>query len=259
MRLGQLARKLAVRPSELVEFLTTKNIATESGSNTRLEEQTMRAVVQHFAPTRVEELMAEDEQAEVTPQPALIVEPEIIPEPTVKSVEPIDKITEPVIALADSNLPEEENKSAEVEVIKAAKVELQGLKVIGKIELPEVNKKPPTEAVESSTPSTTPQAERRVRSAERNGSNPQRERTQQREWINPIALQREKEAEEAERKRKADIEREKEKRTQKYLSKVKSAPIKSMKRSQEYVEEIEDDVIPPPKTWLGKLFRWFRT
>jgi hypothetical protein len=248
MRLGQLARKLSVRPSELVDFLTTHNIPTDSGANTRLEDEQVKQIVLQFAPSRLDELMNEVKEEAIeaeAPIASVVEEPIQITEP----------IAEPVVVKEEAlSIEAVSTENTEVEVIKAPKVELQGLKVIGKIELPEVKKKTTAET-ESETKEVA--EERKPRSDKRN---PRRERTeQQRPWKNPIAIQREQEAQEAERMRKEKLEREKELRTQKYLKKVKSAPTKSAKRMEETVIEMTEDVTEAPKTLWGKIVRWFNT
>src|SRR5258706_456053 len=119
----------------------------------------------------------------------------------------------------------------ERDVIKATKVEVSGLKVVGKIDLPELRKK------ELSTPGIEPasenpgEAEKKHRLRERLQSPYKKDRTEQRPARkNPMALQREREAQEAETKRQAKAEQEKEQRTKNYYKKVKvSAPPKQIK------------------------------
>jgi len=184
------------------------------------------------------------------------MEPEMAPVlPVVE--EPVSKIetTEEPVAVKEENLTVEPAlaEPTEVEVIKAPKVELQGLKVLGKIELPETKKKVVEEpaAIESTE-------ERRPRNNDRR--NPRRERTEsQRPWKNPIQLQREQEAQEAEQKKKEKLERDKELRTQNYMKKVKPAPTKSIKRMEDAVDVAPEEVVEAPKTLWGKIVRWFNT
>lgn len=264
MRLGQLARKIAIKPSELVEFLTTKNIATESGINTKLEAAHVHLIVQALAPKRMAEIMTE---STVQQEPEVMIEPKNVVKPVIEFVEPEPKAILPAIFEV---LTPKQDKMEEPEIIKVPKVELQGLKVLGKIELPETKKKEPVvDSSESIEPEPVPMETTVIALAVVNREQPfakrtsipqRRERTEQRLTQNPIALQREQEAIEAQRKRKGNAELEKEKRTQNYLKRVKSAPTKAMKRMDDQViEEIEADEVKPPKTWLGKLFRWFKS
>ena len=59
MRLGQLARKLELRPAEIIEFLATKNIVIEDDANAKVEDNYVTLVFRQFAP---------DMEAENTPE-----------------------------------------------------------------------------------------------------------------------------------------------------------------------------------------------
>src|SRR5687768_4822098 len=48
MRLGQLARKLSVSPAEVTALLASKNIQIEEGINTRLTDEQLTSVLQHY-------------------------------------------------------------------------------------------------------------------------------------------------------------------------------------------------------------------
>lgn len=274
MRLGQLARKLAIKPSELVDFLTTKGISTESGINTRLEPDQVQFIVKALAPEKLAEVMAEPvvpEEPEV-----VVIEPKSVLEEVTVVAEPepgivMDEIpTLPVQQTEQKELTvEKEEGETEVEIIKVPKIELQGLKVLGKIELPEAKKKEPVvdapANAEFSEPDTiTGNSVKSTQPSARRNQPPQRrervERTEQRSGKNPIALKREQEALEAERKRKERAELEKEKRTQNYLKRVKSAPTKAVKRvdEEQVTEEMEEEV-KAPTTWIGNFFRWFKS
>ncbi len=160
MRLGQLARKLALRPSEIVDFLALRSIQIDSGGNTRLEEEHVNLVLQKFAPNGLQEDLtdAPEEQTKATlPAPAEpIITTLVIEDPA--NIEPVAG-------------PEEK-----IEVIKAPKVELSGLKVLGKIELPEIKKKEPaitgeenTSAENPSIPAQEPRREKRAPYVQREG------------------------------------------------------------------------------------------
>lgn len=249
MRLGQLARKLALRPAEIVEFLAMHHIQIEEGSNTRIEDEHVSLIMTQFAPERLAEVNTElaaekelQQLSEVPPQPRAVSS-------EVKSAGSVSAVTE--------NL---ETPAPIVEVIKAPKIELSGLKVLGKIELPEPKKKE-QQSVESDQQleGTAPaEAQKKVK-PERKPFAPRRER-HERPLKNPVALQREREAMEAEKRRKANAEREKEKRTQNYLKKVKTpAPTKAAKIVKEQVEVMKEEKVDPPKTWLGRFIRWMNT
>jgi uncharacterized membrane-anchored protein YjiN (DUF445 family) len=166
---------------------------------------------------------------------------------------------EPIIhtALVEEIAPPEEQPAASEaaplpELIKAPKIELSGLKVLGKIEIPE--KKKPATTREQSEPTindTTFITERK--------KNPRKEFTP-RPQKNPVALQREREEREAERKRKEKLQREKEKKTYNYLSRVKTqAPTKKSQYVKEQIEEASSITEEVPKSLWGKFLRWLRT
>jgi hypothetical protein len=258
MRLGQLARKLAVKPAEIVEFLVTKQLQAEEGINTRLEDEHITLIIQHFAPSMTLETVVEEPVVQEEPA---VIESLPVPEPVIAASEPV--------AEADTTVGQSEEEK--IALIKAPKVELPGLKVLGKIELPDPAKKksaPAAEGAESAESATVdpsaveqPMVEKKTSRPERKRNAPPRtERKDQRPRKNPVALQREREAQEAAKKREEEAELAKQRKTQHYLKKVKvSGPTKSAKLYNEPVVELSDDMATPPKTWLGKFFRWFKS
>jgi len=265
MRLGQLARKLALRPSQIVDYLAAQQIFPDEGSNARLSDEVTERVVLHFAPERLNEIMVVEDRM---PEP--IVVPASIQEEAV-----IAKFEEEIIAVETAPSPAAEviEERSNVEVIKAPKVELSGLKVLGKIELPEPKKKtaPVTESPEEpvATIATTegeaekiPATENKPRRPEpRVNTQPRRDNYTKRPARNPIAVQREEHARKEEEKRKEKLERDKEKRTQYYLQRVKTGqPTKAAKMVSEPTESYSlKEEKPAPKTWVGKFLRWLNT
>ena len=244
MRLAQLARKLSLRPDQIIEFLAKQNIQIEDGSNTRLEDNHVELIVKKFAPAGFEltqELRVEEMNTETLPP--LVVEAPEIEKPKMEVVEH----TEPT--------QETEASQDKTEVIKAPKIELSGLKVLGKIDLPEPKKKelPATEPPLVNEGNAESKPQKRI-----NQTRNRDPRTNPRPAKNPIALQREREEREAQKKREESRALEKEKRSQHYFNKVKVvAPIKTIKREQ--ISEEIPEATPQPKTWLGKFFKWFTT
>jgi len=255
MRLGQLARKLAARPSDIVEFLAANAIPTEEGTNTKLTEEHVKLIVEHLAPDQLAGIL----NAEAITEPI-----ESAPVASVPVVE-----TEPVVEVIPEIAPPiQEDKKEEVEkieVIKAPKVELSGLKVLGKIELPQPKKKEvPAENAEN-TESNPPEAnpvpsgKRPHRENRKNFTNQDRKDFKPRK--NPIALQREHEAREAEEKKKEEARQKKEQRTNYYLERVKAtSPTKPARLYDEPVLEMKDHQAKTkkqPTTWLGKFWKWY--
>jgi hypothetical protein len=247
MRLGQLARKLSLRPSQLVDFLSTKQIHLEEGSNARLQDEYVTAIVTYFAPERLQEIVTQTKEDPDSNRELILVEktPEIVtPEP--------EEIKERIEVVAESIKPEEPQ---EVELIKAPKLELTGLKVLGKIELPEPKKKEPVSPSETIEPKDS---EEKIKSRPATKRNIRTDRQpNQKEWKNPIAVQREREEREALEKRKEALKREKERKRMHYLSKVKTEQTTKAIRVYDEPEEKEmKPVAAPPKTLWGKFIKW---
>jgi hypothetical protein len=251
MRLGQLARRLSLRPNQLVDFLAKNGIQIDPSSNTRLEDSHVEIIVQHYAPGSLDKIENEpDEIEEVLP----------VMEAEKPALEPI-VFTQP--------LADESKTAEEIEVIRVQKIELSGLKVLGKIELPEPKKKEltdeqKTEEVSEVSVIETPLVEKIVkpRTPNRKPAHQNNERPQQRPWKNPLESQREREARKAEEKKRVEIESVRERRKKHYEEKVKAvAQPKRAKpvKDQPEVKKKPVDTRPVPKTWFGKFLRWWTT
>lgn len=251
MRLAQLARKIAVKPAEIADFLTANNIIIEVSSNAKVADEHVLMVFEHFAP-------------EMLKSNAL---------PEVNRVEVEEKIAElPAASIDSKGIIADEDESTESakekepsspnEVIKPPKVELPGLKVVGKIDLPEPRKKK----------EETPEPETGEDAVQPEPAKPVRERREDRRKVlpnnhdrwprkNPLALQREREEREALRRKLEKKKKEKELRTQRYLKKVaeKAAQPKPSRKNKKQEEEYEvyTEAKQPPKSLLGRLVRWF--
>jgi hypothetical protein len=241
MRLGQLSRKLNISTSEIINFLASKNIAIGEDSNTKLEDAHAHWITEKFAPHLVEAVDASISEENVVTE---ITEKSPIQVPS-QTQAIIEGTSQEVASMDEPTLPE---------VIKVPKIELSGLKVLGKIELPEKKKK---ETTTVSTESPTEGTEQLP--------SPEPRPATKREWAerprkNPIALQREREEREAEKKRKDKLLREKEKKTYAYLNRVKTqAPTKKSRAIEEQLEQVYTRPEDQPKTWWGKFTKWLRT
>jgi DNA polymerase III gamma/tau subunit len=232
MRLGQLARKLDVRPNEIIEFLAKHNISVDNSSNARVEADLVALTIQHFSPTAP--LNDTLDQGQLT---------------DAAHEEVNTTISQPTESDAPLETTSNETVIEQNEVIKAPKVELSGLKVLGKIDLSQDKKKEPDKSMpEESAAPKEPKKEKRNHAVKRH----------QRPTKNPIALQREQEAVEAKKKREEENRLQKEKRTQNYLRKVKAhQPTKAARVIREETEELSAaELEEPPKTWWGKFVKW---
>lgn len=228
MRLGQLARHINISPTEILDYLQTQGFPLEGGTNTRLSEDQIRMVLIKFAPDRVGEvvtLVAEEDKPENDPTG---------PAPSLHDFSEATSIPSPESA----------------ETIRAPKVELQGLKVLGKIELPEPRKKQIDRAPEPP-----------AGYEERSKSYRDREQRQQRPWTNPVERQRMREAREAEERKRKLAEQRKEARTAAYLSrqeKLKSTSRLKQKTNSELQEEARVARVKKsrPTSFFGRIWFW---
>ena len=285
MRLGQLARKLALSPSEIIDYLASQQLSVAEGANTRLDENQVSVVLQRFAPAGLKEDIPKIEEPKVERLPAAVV-PLPEKEPVVESQTEIvaeavnEQVEEPTSETKEENgvssEKTEDANSDKIEVIKAPKVALSGLKVLGKIELRDPKKKEvekPAENVAETVaenPEVTTTQEQpekpieskpRPRRENRRPDQYRNDRRDDRPRKNPVALAREREAQAAEEKRREEEQRKKEQRTLNYQKRIKTAaPTKAARLIKEEVEYISnEDVRPAPKTWIGKFWRWFRS
>ena len=91
MRLGQLARKLSLRPAQIIEFLAESNIQIEDNSNSRVEDSHVEMVVKFFAPdmlNQVVEVEEVEELEEIVEIPVAVIEPGIV-----LPTEPVSEVT----------------------------------------------------------------------------------------------------------------------------------------------------------------------
>ncbi len=238
MRLGQLARKLNVRPADVFAALPPGTLQVEWNSNTRLSPELVREAVQFFRPDNWTNVVAELLEEESTG----------IADEEVKPIVPPER--QPETAGSAPEVPAEpEQPEPRPELIKAPKIELPGLKVIGKIELPE--KKPKASAPEAET--TEPKPEKLRYNAGK------RERPQKNPYTkNPIALAREQRQRELEKQKRIDDQVEKERRTKKYKEKVaRHKPPKPVAEKKPTVipTRAETHTKPEASPW-GKFKKW---
>ncbi|HPH46137.1 MAG TPA: hypothetical protein PKU83_03965 [Chryseolinea sp.] len=197
MRLGQLARKISIRQTDIVDFLAKSDVVISSESNARVEDEHVKFILAHFAPSFLEEKIESNEVLLPEEKSEEIVEVSV-PSPIVEEAEVIQNIE--IVEVASSST--EDQKEEKVEVIKAPKVDLPGLKVIGKIDLPESKKKEvlpaeESEKVEVAAPNSEVNAKPRP---QRNRNTDHRNRERNNRSVNPIAVQRERDARAAKRK-----------------------------------------------------------
>ena len=158
MRIGQLARKLDVTPSQIINYLEEIGIEVDKGVNTKLFDAGIEKVEEKFGRIEMVDEVKVPEPRETT---------EISSEKTVQeendTTEEVESNMEEVESILEEEVVEIKAESIEqpvaeqepeesVEVIRPEYVKLQGLKVVDKIELPEPKPKkeeePATKVVE---------------------------------------------------------------------------------------------------------------
>jgi hypothetical protein len=236
MRLAQLARKVGRTQSDIVTFLAINKVTILEESNTRIEEAHALLVTQHFAPALLNTLVKIEEHLEEAEIPTS----ENLIEPTSKI-----EISETPFHIENATV-EQVEPEATIELIKAPKIELQGLKVIGKIDLPETKKKQVEETKEIKTQPNL--SRNRVANIER------------KPYKNPIELKREREAEEKELRIKEQAAYQKEIRTQRYLTKVRK-PTDIYMEPKERIHAVSVSRAEQKKTVrstsiISRLLRW---
>lgn len=265
-----MSRKIGVGSSQIVDFLSAQNITIEGGTNIRIEQAHELMILTHFAP----HLLIEEKEIEPASLPAngVTEEVEIEVQPIVEVVESDPEVADDAIISQDDYAVEiltEQKTDLHLDkmgVIKASKVELPGLKVVGKIELPQPKLKEviATEQKEITEPEKVDRQEKLIvepilqkETTVRRPPPTHQRRQQDRPIKNPIALQREREAREADEMRKAELQRQKEARTNYYQKRIKPvAPTKAYKIVDEPLENLSTDVVEEPKSVWGKFIKW---
>ncbi len=140
MRIAQLSKKLNISQTEITGFLKRRKIENYSGGNSRLTEEHLKLIVEYFRPELLNEFFKEeaapDLQAPGSGQEAGFQNEGI----ETGSTEPL--LVDNSENTAETNneaivTEEHEEATGEIEVIRAPKIKLEGLKVVGKIDLPE--------------------------------------------------------------------------------------------------------------------------
>ncbi|UII26266.1 hypothetical protein LVD15_23695 [Fulvivirga maritima] len=148
MRLMQLARQLGKSQQEIVDFLLSQNIEMKLHGNSKVPDEALPLIHEHWAPTAEENSdQPKEDLPAVTNTETPEVEEEILPTTTPQESEASEpnNIEEPLAVTQDTPTPpsqviedsETEAEKPEVTVIRAKKVKLEGIKVLGKIDLPE--------------------------------------------------------------------------------------------------------------------------
>jgi hypothetical protein len=134
MRLSQIARKVSRTPNEILIFLESNGIVQYSGSNAKIEPEHETLILNYY---QKELDRASEEKNIVNWNPQMD-----IMERDIKKTGNIDK-GKP----ADSGSDIFQKESGKIELIRAPKMKLKGIKVVGKIDLPELPEKTSTPGI----------------------------------------------------------------------------------------------------------------
>jgi hypothetical protein len=137
MRLFQLARKLDKTPSEIIHFYKTNNLGIYDSHNDKLEDEHVEIAMAHF---NLELLTVEENDESIEEMKELSANADSIPDKATV----VDQSEVVIEDKTESNKDTEQ----EIEVIRAPKIKLEGIKVVGKIDLPEKVIKTSVEKVE---------------------------------------------------------------------------------------------------------------
>ena len=269
MRLGQLARKYGVSLHEITSYLQEVDPESKKlGRNSKLDDNMTALVAEHFenldllndpdatpleAPPQQDDEVADTSGTEETTEDLVdeLPKDDEIDKPVERSEEEVIA-TDKLLEILESE--EESPDLSKITLIKAPKKELEGLKVVGKIELPEPKIKK-TEETETSKKED-------IRGKRNRKQRPQL--SEEEKEKNRLKAKRKKEQYEArqEKRRKAK-EKQRRKalnkaRYQEKLQKHKDTQPKPKAKSEES-STTDAATQAPPKTIFGKFWRWMNT
>lgn len=280
MRLGQLSRKVNVKPTEILSYLKNEfDVELGTHLNTKVEDQLADKVIQKFAaPVIVKEEVPAKEMTPPIADDSKIEEPvaeELVAEFQASESETLaepetEETPDPIeIKEFEPNQEVDAETIQNAALIKAPKVELTGPKVIGKIELPPSLEEQMVEVdgvMISKAEIANRKKEERLAKREkfqerkaRSSSSVRNSRVKSEAQIEQI--KRDKEAEEMakrlERREKRIAEKKKKEKKVKPTFVAKAPKKKSAKTTE--IKKQEEEKQPEPTTWYGKLWKWFNT
>ena len=239
MRLGQLSRKLEVSSDQIAKLLNDNFREVSSHPNVKLTDEELDFVQNHFPPPVKAKTPEPAEPAPVLEAPTVEESPSEVDEVEAeKEKEEVEKETpEFVESLRPQFISLEEEFLAQtdgLELYKTEKPVLEGLKVVGKIELPEpvIKEKTEDDLVKEARKTRERKSNRRDDVRRRSGSN------------GPSLIEARKKAERLERKKKIEEEKKLRELKKKHYEEnvkakiVKTPPKKKKKPAQAVVAHI---------------------
>lgn len=280
MRLGQLARQLEITPGEIVNYFTQQGIEINPHPNSKLDETLEQEVLKHFqlqneASVAIPE-PPENQEVAAEIQPAMLLTVELQSTSPATTEELPDTAVEMEmgehpesedVSIAYAEEPEAERAESrdapdEPEVIKAPKIALRGLKVVGKIELPEEpRKKPAAEREESEQDAPKNPKENHSRVIRHHRNNGRKKLTEEERETIRLKNKQEKAKRlqrEAEKQKRLEEQRLKAQKTAHYQEKIARTKQASKKKKKSQPAAFSDPR-PQPKTILGRFWCWLNT
>jgi hypothetical protein len=263
MRLSILARKLEISPSDLLSFYNSYNIGTYTSHNNKVEEDHQQLAVKHFRHSQ-------------SNQSKLMTPKETVDVSSIREVGDYTLDNHNVSPAQDEEqtkgeeiLPDKHKEPKEIEFIRMPKIKLQGVKVVGKIDL--------HESVKDDS-ATTQKDKINVETEEKQRAKPQkpkpssirsektntRPRSLKKRGHKVLSYKEKLEREEYNRKKEQQRRKKliKEQRKQHYLKNVQAkidqpkTNIKSKARKKEQTETVNIHKRPVHKNPLHRLWAW---
>ncbi len=234
MRLGQLSRQLDVSSDKIVKLLNDNFREVNNHPNIKLTEEELTFVQSQFQPV-VEEVVPEVKEVVEDAQQTVSNE-DIEATPEEQTPEFIESLRPQVITLEEEFLAQTDG----VELYKTEKPHLEGLKVVGKIDLPE-----PIVKEKSEEPIEKPTRRTRERNANRRD---RKSRTKNRNTLSP-AEERKKAERLALKKKFEQEQRLKEQKRKHYEENVKAKLTKTApKKKKKAIKATDEHVAPTTHT-----------
>lgn len=269
MRLAQLARKIGITQSEIVRVLSENGFETNENGNTKLSDKELTLIYDHFnidnspemSDSNIEKTESENIAEQTNESTDLednntenLIEtehneepdPDQITESSVELQDPTD--IEPSPANDDS--VEAQGEVEEKEVIRAKKVKLEGIKVVGKIELPE-----PKQSEEAETETKEAEKEKPTRKKAERKSRKKNKGRKQLSYSDKVKREEEQALKEKKRKERRIKEKKKKHYFEKVQPKVAAKPKK--KTSKKKVQNTAPKRVKPQyKNPIRKFWAW---
>ncbi len=140
VRLGQASRKLNVGHNTILDFLAKKGVSVENNPNAKLTAEQFAMLAKEFASSASEKLEASHLTIGIKPVEAPVA-PKVEPEVSRKKTDEEESVLIKNLGSKDIVKHKEEPKVEKVEKVEVDKPKLEGIKVLGKIDLATEQKK----------------------------------------------------------------------------------------------------------------------